>query len=265
MNDEERPTSDEDAAPPARERRPLNDAEKAATCPFVRTLLVNHPDVYDEATRTMSRETLLDFVRAQRAPGGERSMEKVFAFFARTNQTPFTLWFQNLLSRKDLFSTEFPGSRGDHPGSTEIYRGSDGTFDPSAFDRVVAHSSDGTTMNQRDIAAAIIESNRHEANPGSAVDLAKSAGEFALLFNLLGRDDSTMLISDMRMLFEHNTWPPGSLDNLGKATADEWRTLTQEIMRAIASLKFSGDNDKAQVEEAMGHLQAVVDGPMKER
>ena len=265
MNDDERRSSDAKAQTGHTGPRSLSRGQIAATCPFMRTLLVNHPEVYDEGSRTMSRESLLGFVRAQRTPGGTGSLEKVFAFFARVNQTPFTLWLKNLLRRTDLFSTEFPGSRGDHPGSTGSYRESDRTFDQSAFDRVVAHSSDGTTMNQRDIAAAIIASNRSETNPGSALDLAKSAGEFALLFNLLGREHGTMLISDMRMLFEENAWPPGSLQNLGTATADEWNTLTTKITRAIIDVQFDGDEHGQQMEQAMRHVQTVVGGPMGKR
>ena len=189
MSNDESSNSNANAPPENPRPRPLTEAKKTATCSFVRTLLANHPDLYDEASQTMSRETLLEFVRAQRAPGGEGSLEKVFAFFSRVNQTPFTRWLRNLLSGTDFFSTEFPGSKGDHPGSTDTYRRDDGNFDPAAFDRVTAHSSNGRTMSQKDFAAAIIEANDSESNPGSALDLAKSAGEFALLFNLLGRED----------------------------------------------------------------------------
>ena len=227
------------------------DAQTAAICPFMRTLLVNHPERYNDTDRTMSLEQLVGFVREQRAPEGGGSMEKVFAFFATTNHRPFMLWLKNLLGRADLFSTDFPGSRGDHPGSSGIYRESDGTFDPTAFERVVAHSGDGTTMTQKNVAAAIIESNGREANPGTSLDLAKSAGEFALLFNLIGKPDGTMLISDMRMLFEDTAWPPGALENLGRATAQQWRALTGEITRTIVELQVHGDEHDQKLAQAM--------------
>lgn len=259
MNDDEARPSDvmsESSAP-----RSLSETELAAICPFVRTLLVKHPDVYDEASRTMSRDVLLGFVRDQRPPGGRGDLEKVFDFFATANQTPFALWIRNVMGRSDLFSTDFPGSNGDHPGSTGIYSESDGAFDLGAFDRVIAHSSDGSTMTRKDVAAAIIEANGREENTGSALDLAKSAGEFALLFNLLGRDDGTMLISDMRTLFDQNEWPPGALHNLRTATRHQWNTITGEIMRGIIDLKFHDHDREREMERAMRDVQTVVGGP----
>ncbi len=149
MGDDETPPSD--ATSDGSSQQSLTDNELAATCPFVRTLLVKQPDVYDASDRTMSREALLGFVREQRPPGAAGDLEDVFAFFATVNQTPFSLWIRNTTSRSDLFSTDFPGSNGDHPGSTGIYRESDGAFDQGAFDRVVAHSSDGSTMTRKDV------------------------------------------------------------------------------------------------------------------
>ena len=242
-------------------RTEFSRADLAVTCPFMRTLVVTRPDLYDDSGRTMSRDVLLGFVRAQRSPEERGDLEDVFEFFARVNQTPFTRWVRNVMSRSDLFSTDFPGSKGDHSGSTGIYRERDGTFDETAFRRVINHSSDGTTMTRQDMASAIIEANGREELRGSTLDLAKSAGEFALLFNLLGPDDGAMRISDMRMLCDKNQWPPDALRNLGTATRHQWNTTTREIMRRIIELKFPDDDNEPKLERAMRDIQTVMGGP----
>ncbi len=232
-----------------------------ATCPFMRTLLVQSPELADPDSRTMSRAELHRFVRRQRPPGVDGSLEKVLLFFARVNQTPLSMKLGNLVTGRDRFSLRFPGSRGDHPGSTDIYSRADGGFDAAAFERVVAHSSDGRRMTPRDMASAILEANANPSNPGSPVDLANSAGEFALLFNLLGGDGGAegidIGIADMRQLFERNEWPDGALDNLGRATLGGWLAVTREILRHIAELKFDGDRDGRGAGRLMGHLRGL--------
>lgn len=252
MSDPHSPASGGSPAPP----EPTGVA-RDATCPFMRTLLVNDPELADGASRTMSRAALRRFVRQQRPAGVDGSLEKVLLFFARVNQTPLSMKLGNLLTGRDRFSLRFPGSRGDHPGSTDIYSRADGGFDPAAFERVVAHSSDGETMTPRDMAAAILEANANPSNPGSPVDLANSAGEFALLFNLLAGDGDAMRIADMRQLFERNEWPAGALDNLGRATVGGWVAMTREILRRIAELRFDGDEDGRETGRLMGHLEGL--------
>lgn len=240
-----------------------SEAEAAAICPFVRTLLVARPDLYDADTRTMSLGALLGFVRGHRPTPDPQAtgLEEVFSFFARVNHTPFRLWLRNVFSRGDRFSLDFPGSKGDHPGSTGIYREGSGEFDAAAFARVVAHSSDGETMTRRDVAAAIVGANRHPANPGSAVDLIRSAGEFALLFNLLGTSDGAIRIADMRTLFEANRWPDGALRNLGRATAAEWRTLTREITQEAVVQVHDGTDAPGEIRRAMEEIDRVFGDP----
>ena len=259
-DDERSDVNDPDAATSSPTHTPTA-AERAAICPFVRTVLVQHPDLYDDAGRTMSLESLLELVRNQRADrtADPKSLEQVFSFFARVNHTPFPLWLRNLVRRGDRFSTDFPGSRGDHPGSTGIYREADGEFDAAAFERVVSHSTDGSTMSQKDIAAAIIEANDRPENPGSAIDLVNSAGEFALLLNLIGNGDGTMRIADMRTLFAANDWPPGALSNLGRASAAEWRTLTREITRHIIELKHDGPDRERAWQDAEKQIDRIVE------
>ena len=113
--------------------------------------------------------------------------------------------------------------------------------------------------------SAIIEANDSDSNPGSPLDLAKSAGEFALLFNLLAGEEGRMRIVDMRMLFEQNEWPPGSLRNLGKATRGDWISATKRITHEIVGLKFEDDDGNGQKPQVMRHLEKVVAAPMKER
>jgi len=261
MSHDERHRSPEDDAPTISPLASRTPAERAATCPFVRTLLVQHPEIYDESSRTMSLEALLEFVRGQRpTPARDHtSLEQVFAFFARSNQTPLRLWLKNLMRGSDMFSTDFPGSRGDHPGSTGIYREEDGAFDAEAFERVVAHSSDGVTMSHRDVAAAIVEANRRPENPGSAVDLVKSAGEFALLFNVIGTADDRLRITDMRTLFEQNAWPPDALGNLGRARAADWQAATRALTACIVDITHAGHDHDVQMAEAMARVDSVFD------
>lgn len=102
-------------------------------------------------------------------------------------------------------------------------------------------------------------------NPGRKLDLANSAGEFALLFNLLATPDSTMRIADMRQLFGRNEWPPAALDNLGRPTAGEWLEITRKIAHEIADLEFHGDEHAAEREETMRHVESVVGGPIEQR
>lgn len=265
MNEESQPSPHTDPQSEGTQPSSLTDAAKGATCPFMRTLFVNNPASYDEASRTMSRQTLEQFVRGQRQEGEDGSLERVLSFFARVNQTPLKMKFTNFLGRRDLFSTEFPGSRGDHPGSTDIYSRADRAFDEAAFGRVIAHSSDGTTMSHRDMAAAIIEANDSDSNPGSSLDLEKSAGEFALLFNLLAGKEDRMHIADMRTLFERNEWPAGSLRNLGRATRGDWVSATKRITHEIVRMKFDRDDKGRGKAQVMRDLGKVVSAPMKER
>lgn len=244
--------------------RELTESARRATCPFMRTLLHQQPESHDPASHTMSRRALKEFVCGQRGEGEDGSLEQVLAFFARVNQTPLGMKLSNLLKRKDLFSTDFPGSRGDHPGSTDIYSRTDGSFDEAAFARVIAHSSDGVTMTHRDIAAAIIEANEGDSNPGSPLDLAKSAGEFALLFNLLAGQSDRMTIEHLRTLFERNEWPTGSLHNLGRATRGDWIAETKKITSEIVRLKFGRGGGRGKA-ETMRQMKRVVGGAMKER
>jgi hypothetical protein len=207
-------------------------------CPYLRAML-SAPDApkWNQRAQVMNVEDLLKFVRDQ---PGNGTLDQVLRFFSVVNHgvgNRLQRLGQLVIGSGGQFSTVLRGSDGDHEGDSRIYNPDTGEFDPEQFLRFTSFSSDGTTMDIAAIGQAIADANeRHNGSPITAV---QSAGEFALLCVLLGDNDGTIKITDMKRLFEANEFSATARENLGSRTAENWLDLTRRITEAVSTAATS--------------------------
>jgi hypothetical protein len=159
------------------------------------------------------------------------------------------------------FSTVLRGSDGDHEGDSRIYNPDTGEFDSEQFLRFTSFSTDGKTMDVASIGQAIADANqRHDGSPITAV---QSAGEFGLLSVLLGDNDGTVTIADMKRLFEANEFSPTARENLGSRTAEKWLDLTRRITEAVSTASVrAGHRQREMKPDRLKDLLEVLFSPL---
>ncbi len=212
-------TSTAKAAAPAAHTAPVSDEMLRDThCPFIRTALKAGVLGFDGQTAPIDR------LKEVLGP----DFGRVPAFFARQNHKPEGGgWF---FTRTTYDPIHLVGSKGDHPGDTGIL--SAAGFSEAAFRAVTSHSTDGKTMTADDFVRAFSAANAQDPGANHVVDRAKSAGEFALLLEAFGHIEGgkkRVSISDMRLLFEKNEFPPNWEQSLANASAVGWTKLTLQM------------------------------------
>lgn len=121
--------------------------EKKATCPFVGSTVAQG----DLAVRNEAQDPLASFDDLRRlGNSGGGDLGDFLVFFASGNHA-FMRGSAGKLDRSapdGLFSLEFPGSQGSHPGHSGILQGDpetldSGRFSQADFDRLLSHAKDG--------------------------------------------------------------------------------------------------------------------------
>jgi hypothetical protein len=91
----------------------------------------------------------------------------------------------------------------------------------------------------------------------------QSAGEFALLCILLGDNDGTMQISDVKRIFEANEFPVHARENLGSRTAEKWLDLTRRITEAVSTAAIRARHNRTEMKsDQLKHLLEVLFSPL---
>ena len=176
--------------------------QKKATCPFIGTAVAQG----DLAVRNEAKNPLasIEDVRALGNTGGG-DLGDLLAFFAKGNHA-FMRGSTGSLDApapSNLFSLEFPGSQGSHPGHSGILQGDPETLDSGRlsetdFDRLLSHARDGVIKRSdvgrfiaenliRDPRCKVADLNVAEQLAGDLVNLVGTAGS-ALVSKLFGSD-----------------------------------------------------------------------------
>ncbi len=124
--------------------------EKKATCPFVGTAVATgHLPVFETVTNPLAQiEDVRDL--GNRGDNGDSDLGDVLAFFASGNHAKMR-GSGNLLDQKvpaGMFSLQFPGSQGSHPGHSGILQGDptqleSGGLNMENFQRLASLATDG--------------------------------------------------------------------------------------------------------------------------
>jgi len=228
-------------------------AEGLIRCPAVRAL-VKTGKLAHQNLETASVQDLVHAISAQArnlGPGEPGSLGNVGGFFAIFNHgVPAHVFFNRFFDGRDgaavaagastprRFDLRLFESRGDHPGTVNFFKNDpDGAFQSSQFDDETKSVSDGKTLTIDGIARLILKANTGAWDAeGSPIDLAKSAGEWALMVCALRPDPSTtdISVSDLRALYSQADTTP-LLGGTSRATAREWVRVTAQIATAIAA------------------------------
>lgn len=143
-------------------------------------------------------------------------------------------------STNRLFDLRLFGSAGDHPGTVNFFKNdSGGEFQAEQFASVMTQVSDGKTLTIQGIAKMIIRANAGTWDrEGSTLDLAKSAGEWALMVCALRADETTTDISvaDLERMYSQAD-PTQLLLGTRRASARDWVKVTAQTAAAIAAEK----------------------------
>jgi hypothetical protein len=136
------------------------------------------------------------------------------------------------------FNLRFLGSNGDHPGTVDFFKDDEsGEFQAEKFRLTMAEVSDGQTLTIQGIARMIIKANGSDPK-ASALDLAKSSGEWALMVCVLRADGTStdIPVADLERMYSQAD-PTQLLIGSRRATATEWVKVTAQITAAIATEK----------------------------
>ena len=161
---------------------------KKATCPFVGTAVATgRLPVRNQATNPLA--SIEDVRRLGNSGGGD--LGELLVIFATGNHA-FMLGKTGQLDQKapdGLFSLEFPGSQGSHPGHSGILEGDpkqldSGRFSQPDFDRLANRAKEGL-IKRSDVGQFIAENLHRDPNskvfgPKVAGLLARDLGEFVL-------------------------------------------------------------------------------------
>lgn len=247
----------------------LSPGEAPIRCPAIRSLVregkLQHHDLKIAAVQELVH--VLSGQPRTLAPTEPGSLANVAGYFAIFNHAiphhdataPRGLWhrilswFRKPLETTDAaqvaaggrtdrkFSLHMLGSPGEHPGTVNFFHKQTGEFQPEQFRTVMNEVSDGKTLTIDGIARMIVRANNGEWDvPGTRLDLAKSAGEWALLVCVLRKSESStdMPIDEIERLYREAD-STRLLIGSRSATAQEWVRVTAQITAAIARGKNS--------------------------
>jgi hypothetical protein len=154
------------------QRRQLSEmVERRVTCPFVGSA------VLDGLLGTIGAPgcpvaSIVELTALGNSGGGDLGL--VLAFFARANHgyIPDPTGGAGQPLADDVFSLDFPGSQGSHPGHSGILETSpnivaSGRFDPNAYSRLIEHASPGAGVSRSAIGSFIADNLVRD--PNSAV------------------------------------------------------------------------------------------------
>lgn len=245
---------------------PLNPGEGVIRCPAVRSL-IKSGKLKHESLQTAAVQDLVRAFSGQDRnlkPDEPGSLANVAGFFAIVNhglpeaagnkdhgfldrvrdvleKAPGAAGAAGVAAGKSTdrrFRLQFFGSAGDHPGTVNFFKADEsGEFQAEQFKSAMAEFSDGQTLTIRGIARMIIKAN--EADPkASSIDLAKSAGEWALMVCVLRPDATTtgIPVAGLERMYSQAD-PTQLLIGSKRATALEWVKVTAQITAAIAAEK----------------------------
>jgi hypothetical protein len=245
----------------------LLPGEGVIRCPAVRSL-VKHGDLKHEKLETAGVQELVRALSGQERdlePTEPGSLANVAGFFAILNhgvpngevrgRGPLGL-FRNLKQQaRDVadaaavaaghpttrvFDLELFKSDGDHLGTVNFYKKDEaGEFQVEQFLTIIPQVSDGKVLTIGSLAKLIVMANDGAWDKqGSVVDLAKSAGEWALMVCALRENDQTTDISvaDVEQMYSQAD-PSRLLIGTRRATAVEWVKVTAQISAAVAAEK----------------------------
>jgi hypothetical protein len=209
-------------------------------CPFIRAAANDDKLEIVNGKNEQNKSILLATVASVREAGG--GLADVLAFFARFNHTRGLDGVNNLLQQfnHDQFnmdqSTVQNRSDGTHSGSVNPIDGATGQLDPKV-EIMIRGIAGGSVLTPETMAGVIVPANRADPD-ASVVDLAKSAGEWALMFCLLQDDHGNVPIDDLIALCRNMTIPPRGKINLAKSSTREWIQYTTVITAHIAHAKI---------------------------
>ena len=214
-------------------------------CPFLRAAASADELQIVNGHNLQSKPVLVATVDSVRNAGN--GLANVLAFFAKFNHTRgLKPDAENPLLR--LRQTEFNLdqstdqniSDGTHPGSVDIIRGGSFTPEVVAAIRKIAGNS---TLTPEAMARVIVAAN-HADSKATVIDLAKSAGEWGLMFCLLQDHDGNIPIDDLEQLCKTKVLPPQGQENLAKSSTREWIQYTTVITAHIAHEQPDAANDE---------------------
>jgi hypothetical protein len=245
---------------------PLQPGEGVIRCPAVRSLIKNGKLKHEEhdGLQTAAVQELVRAFSGQPrdlAPNEPGSLANVAGFFAIVNHgiedgaeeqghglidSVVSLLHKGGDAAKVAggksttrrFDLRFLGSKGDHPGTVNFFTDDErGEFQPEKFTSAMAKFSKGGTLTIQGVARMIIEANGADPK-ASALDLAKSAGEWALMVCVLRAGEATTDIPTAALERMYSQADPTQLlIGSGRATALEWVKVTAQITAAIAEEK----------------------------
>ena len=262
-----------------RKQLALSPGEAPILCPAIRSL-VREGKLEHQELKIAAVQELVHVLSGQprtlppNEPGSLANVAGYFAIFnhslphhepkPRGLRNRIRSWFRKPLETTDAaqvaaggrtdrkFSLHMLGSRGEHPGTVNFFHKKTGEFQPEQFRTVMNEVSDGETLTIDGIARMIVRANDGEWDvPGTSLDLAKSAGEWALLVCVLRKDPSStdMPIAEIEQLYR-DADSTRLLAGSRSATAEEWVRVTAQIAAAIARLR----NRKVRLHKVFRHI-----------
>ncbi len=240
-------------------------------CPFLRAAASSGELEIADGQNLQSKPVLVATVASVSNAG--KGLGGVLAFFARFNHTRgLNPDANNLLlrARQTEFnmdqSTDQNISDGTHDGSVDIIRGATGSFNPEVVAEIRKIAGNSPVLTPEAMARVIVAANHADFSQvsgnsqGTVIDLAKSAGEWGLMFCLLQDSDGNVPIDDLEALCQTAVIPLRAQANLANSSAREWIQYTTVISAHIAHTQ--PDAAKEEVAGAMHQFWcAQNDGP----
>lgn len=190
-------------------------------------------------------------------------LSTVLAFFAKFNHTRGLFAGQQTqfggLQQSEFNldqTTDDNQSDGTHEGGVEIIRSPTGEFNRAVIARIEAKAQGSDVLTPKTMAEVIIDANGGAFSDinggvrGGLTDLAKSAGEWALMFCLLQDEDGNVPIVDLMALCREAKVPPRGRENLSRSSAHEWVQYTSVITACIV-------HEKAGSLDIVGHMHEM--------
>jgi len=205
-------------------------------CPFVRAA-ADKLDIDNghNLNKPEPKRVLIAMVDSVSNAGG--GLGKVLAFFARFNHTVGlhagqSTQLEGLSQSKFNLdqTTDQNQSDGTHKGGVEIISSPTGECNLAVIGEI--RKIAGNSLTPETMSAVILAANRNAA--GTPEDLAKSAGEWALMFCLLQDDNGDVPIADLEKLCHDARVPDHGWQNLKKSSTLEWVQYTSVITAHIA-------------------------------